>query len=60
MNRVSILIGKYYGNITYWSVFKNRDLAECQKRKFELDDALFRREGWTYFIQDEIVYKNVS
>lgn len=59
MKRVSILIGKYYEDISYWRVFANRDLAERQKMDLELDDALYHRKGWTYFIQDEIVLENV-
>lgn len=59
MRRVSILIGKYYGDITYWRVFANRDLAERQKMELELFDTLDKIQGWEYFIQDEIVLETV-
>lgn len=59
MRRVSILIGKYYGDITYWRVFANRELAERQKMELELFDTLDKVQGWEYFIQDEIVLETV-
>lgn len=59
MRRVSILVGKYYGDITYWRVFANRDLAERQKMELELFDTLDKVKGWEYFIQDEIVLETV-
>ena len=59
MDSVSILIGKYYGDISYWKVFANRELAELQKMELELDDTLYYKKGWEYFIQDEIVLENV-
>jgi hypothetical protein len=59
MNKVSILIGKHYGDISYWRVFANRELAERQKMELELFDTLDKVEGWEYFIQDEIVLTNI-
>jgi hypothetical protein len=59
MNKVSILIGKRYGDIIYWRVFANRDLAERQKMELELFDTLGKVEGWEYFIQDETVLTNI-
>jgi hypothetical protein len=59
MNKVSILIGKHYGDISYWAVFANRELAERQKMEFELYDALDHQEGWEYFIQDERVLNKI-
>ena len=59
MERVSILIGKHYEDISYWRVFANRELAEHQKMELELDDTLYHRKGWEYFIQDEIVLENI-
>lgn len=59
MNNVSILIGEYYGYVSYWRVFANRELAERQKMELELDDTLYHRKGWEYFIQDKIVIENV-
>ena len=59
MNRVSILVGKYNGEISYWRVFANRDLAERQKMELELFDTLDKVKGWEYFIQDEIVLETV-
>ena len=59
MNKVSILIGKYYGDITYWRVFANRELAERQKTELESFDTLNEVEGWEYFIQDEKVLTNI-
>lgn len=59
MRRVSILVGKYYGDITYWRVFLNRDLAERQKKVLEDYDKNNNGSGWEYFIQDEIVLETV-
>lgn len=59
MNKVSILIGKRYGDIIYWKVFANRELAKQQKIKLELFDTLGKIEGWEYFIQDETVFEKV-
>ena len=59
MEKVSILIGKRYGEISYWRVFANRELARHQKTKFESFDALNKVEGWEYFIQDETVFENI-
>ena len=59
MKSVSILIGKHWGDVEYWRVFANRDLAERQKMELELFDTLDKVEGWEYFIQDEIVLENI-
>lgn len=59
MNKVSILVGKRYGEISYWRVFANRELAAHQKTKFEMFDTLNKVEGWEYFIQDEKVLTHI-
>lgn len=59
MNKVSILVGKRNGEISYWRVFANRKLAEHQKTKFETFDTLNKVKGWKYFIQDETVFEKV-
>lgn len=59
MNKISILIGKRFEELSYWRVFANRELAEQQKAKLEFLDSLYKDESWNYFIQDEVVFERV-
>ena len=59
MKKVSILIGKKYGDILYWRVCANRDIAEHLKMEMELEDVLSHEEGWEYFIQDENIVDKI-